>query len=560
MNKLFSLFIDLISILPKKSKITITTVVVLSVFSIMSVAATPILMSHITDLINSRKNNSIEIAVLLLGVSYILIISITKVINFLSMYLQSLLRISCIKEVSNLYLRSLYLFPNKKNNTENSGATTQRLHNANNDIYSIISSLAFNVIPPLFQVIFSIVAIFIAGDVIVALCFMAYVFVFVFVSNHLTTKLIDYRKEMMSSGIVAYSLLTDSVKNIHAARACNSYSLFFGRYSDYLDKDITIQNKYWKGNLKLVAVSSAINVVFFGFVFIYSLMRVIHSDITLGHFIMVTSYIFVLSSPLENIGSMFSKMKQSIFSLNLFFESLKQAKLVKIPTPQKKQMLDTPVAITLRNISYYYTDNNLILNNLDFVVSPGSFVSITGKSGSGKSTLAKIIARNLNPTNGVVLFNDIDIKNIPAHEFHSLVYHVTQDDFVFMDTIRFNLKIANPEASDIQLYEAINLSNLSDEFKGMSDDILSLRVGDEGSTLSGGQKQRLSLARLFLREPKIIILDEITSSLDYQNEEGIMKNIRTKFPSSTIISISHRETTLKHSDKIMVLTGGNFET
>ncbi|QHP80217.1 ATP-binding cassette domain-containing protein [Pectobacterium odoriferum] len=554
MKILINILKGLSSILSIKSKVSFLVIILLSFLSITTATLTPVIMSKLTDKLNESTTLSDQNlgVIVWLGLGYVILISLTKSVNFISLYMQSMLRVNCLSSVSHYYLKDIYYKNKIKKNGENTGSMAQRLNNINNDLYSLINNFVFNIIPPVLQIFFSLTIIVFTGDFIVASLFLIYIISFMVFNHKFTKKIIKARTDLMDSGIRAYALLTDSVKNISAARSCNSFDFYFKRYNDYLSKDVIIQKKYWKKNSLLIGFSSLINVLFFSFTFIFTLLRVINGEVSLGHFVMISSYIFLLSSPLDNIGSMLSQIKQSTISLGPFFDGMKNSGKISY---KDFSTVRTAVSLDIVNLSHSYEDN-LILNEVTLSILPGKFVTVTGRSGSGKTTLVNLITLNLPPDANKIFIDGIDVKEISPDILNELQYYVTQDDNIFMDSVEFNLRIANPNATRNQLLEAIELSNLSSEFSMINDDILSLKLGDNGETLSGGQRQRLSLARLFLRSPKLIILDEITSSLDLENERKLMNNIRKKFPLSTIINISHRESTFKYSDIVMKIENG----
>ena len=213
----------------------------------------------------------------------------------------------------------------------------------------------------------------------------------------------------------------------------------------------------------------------------------------------------------------------------------------------------------MRDLSFSYQgEGGAIIKDLNLEIDKGHFITLTGRSGSGKSTVAKLLAGELKPEQGEILINNMNINELSSVQRAELVFHVSQNDYIFMDTLRFNLKIACPEATDEQLAVALRLSRLDDLVNDGNADLLDMRIGDNGVTLSGGQRQRLSLARLFLRTPSIIILDEVTSALDVINERGIMHNIKICFPNALILNISHRSSTFDFSDEILVMDSGRI--
>jgi ATP-binding cassette subfamily B protein len=229
----------------------------------------------------------------------------------------------------------------------------------------------------------------------------------------------------------------------------------------------------------------------------------------------------------------------------------------KISTGSSLRPSSNGVELNKINFSYPETHSK-ILNDVSISINPGEFFTITGRSGSGKSTLVKIVSGILQPDSGEVLLGNANSALLSQYVLNEFCYFVTQNEKVFMDTVRFNLQIANPSASEDELLRALHLANFTATCVPTDNSILDTILGDEGMTLSGGQRQRLSLARLFLRAPSIIILDEITSSLDVINEFQIMQNIRSCFRNATIINISHRISTFQHAQRICVLEAGSI--
>ena len=191
--------------------------------------------------------------------------------------------------------------------------------------------------------------------------------------------------------------------------------------------------------------------------------------------------------------------------------------------------------------------------NLHF--RPGEFITITGKSGSGKSTLLKILARQLPLTIGKYALGGCPTEELPEQLFYENIAYVSQEEYVFMDSVAYNLQIANPDATREEMISALEKSGLQiGHLQGEA--LLDHDLANEGTNISGGQRQRLSLARLFLRNPAVILLDEITSSLDLISETHAINAILSAFPTATIISISHRISTFNYSDRIIVMHNG----
>lgn len=219
--------------------------------------------------------------------------------------------------------------------------------------------------------------------------------------------------------------------------------------------------------------------------------------------------------------------------------------------------MDDEIDIFAKDVEYTYNgrneQQNFKLGPVSLTLKSGLFYSLTGENGSGKTTFIKILTRQLKSYHGELTIGNKDYQSILDEDFYNIVSYVSQDDYIFMDTLRFNLMIANPKATEEQMLQALELSGLNST---KDTNILNRSIADGGVDFSGGQRQKLSLARLLLRSPKIIILDEVSSAMDIKTEEHCFRTIRSKFPDATIINITHRPTSLLLSDEILVFQDG----
>lgn len=226
----------------------------------------------------------------------------------------------------------------------------------------------------------------------------------------------------------------------------------------------------------------------------------------------------------------------------------------------KVKFIELNQKIVFKNISFSYDDIKNILENLNFQIDKNKITALVGESGAGKSTIADLIIGIINPKKGDILIDDINIKEFNISTYRDNIGYVSQDVFLFNDTIRNNLKwIVQEDVNDEKIWDALKLSN-SVEFIDELPKKLDTIVGERGVQLSGGQRQRLSLARTFLKKPKILILDEATSSLDSLSEKEIQNTIEKlrQTENITFIIIAHRLSTIKNADNILVLDKGKI--
>ena len=223
------------------------------------------------------------------------------------------------------------------------------------------------------------------------------------------------------------------------------------------------------------------------------------------------------------------------------------------PFTRRTDIYATSSQSSLRNKSP--SDLTWTLNNINFTIEAGQLAALVGPSGAGKTTLTYLLPRLYDPTNGSIHIDDIDIKNITLDSLSQTIGMVTQETYLFHDTLEANLRYANPDATSNQIDSACKASNLT-EFINRLPDGLDTIVGERGYKLSGGEKQRVSIARVILKDPRILILDEATSSLDSRSESLIQSALKPLFVGRTSLVIAHRLSTILAADVIIVIDNG----
>ncbi|OHD57363.1 MAG: hypothetical protein A2Y33_07725 [Spirochaetes bacterium GWF1_51_8] len=261
-----------------------------------------------------------------------------------------------------------------------------------------------------------------------------------------------------------------------------------------------------------------------------------------------------LSQPLAQVGN-----------ISMVLRKLKPAsqRIFEIVNSDEKEDFSRPDMgviegkIELKKLSFGYTEDRLILDNIDLKVSPGETVAIVGSSGAGKSTLISLIPVFNLPTGGKVMIDGADISTINPHSIRRQISIVTQETILFSGTIRENILLSRPEASEADMIEAARIANIHEFIAGMPLGYDTV-IGERGVTLSGGQRQRVVLARAILRKPKILILDEATSSLDAESEKLIGEAMKKILGKQTTLIITHKLSSVAHADTIIVIEGGKI--
>ena len=219
----------------------------------------------------------------------------------------------------------------------------------------------------------------------------------------------------------------------------------------------------------------------------------------------------------------------------------------------------TDYSVELKNVSFSYGKDNgkQVLSNINLTIPEGQFTALVGPSGSGKSTIARLIARFWDVDNGTVLIGGIDIRKLPLSQLVDIVSFVTQDNFLFHCSIKENIRLGKPGATDQEVFAAAKAA-CCDEFIQKLEHGYDTQAGDAGNRLSGGEKQRISIARMILKDAPIVILDEATAFTDQENEEKIQQSIAALTKGKILLVIAHRLSTIKNADQIVVLKNGEI--
>ena len=279
----------------------------------------------------------------------------------------------------------------------------------------------------------------------------------------------------------------------------------------------------------------------------------INNEIDLGVLAEFIIYVTMLTWPVATVGWVTSIVQQAEASQKRINEFLKEKSNIK---NQFYENYDFKGEIEFNNVKLIYPETKIVaINNLSFKIDNGKSLGIIGGVGSGKSTIAELILRNYDPNNGEVLIDNKDLKKHNLNIVRQNIGYVPQSTFLFSDSISNNIKFGNINASEDDVIRFSKFANVHKDIDSFYDKYNSV-LGERGINLSGGQRQRIAIARALIKKPKIIILDDSLSAVDTETEDKIFKNILNDITNCTKIIISHRISTVKHCDKIIVMNEG----
>ena len=292
-------------------------------------------------------------------------------------------------------------------------------------------------------------------------------------------------------------------------------------------------------------------------VILFAGYQVISGNLTLGTMVAFYGYIDLLYAPLRRLMNSSTTLTQSLASMDRVFEFLDVPYDIE-DRPNANECKDVQGTIKFENVSFSYgEDENLALKNINLEVKRGETVALVGMSGGGKSSLVSLIPRFYDVTEGRILLDGIDIRDVKVRSLRDNIGMVMQDSILFSDSVRANILLGKPEATDKEVYEAAKAANAHDFILSLPSGY-ETKVGERGVKLSGGQKQRVSIARVFLKNPPILVLDEATSALDLESEHLIQEALEKLSEDRTTFIIAHRLSTITHADKIVLIEHGEI--
>ncbi len=303
---------------------------------------------------------------------------------------------------------------------------------------------------------------------------------------------------------------------------------------------------------------------------------VINGMMTLGTLIALVGLLAQLYGPLTALSNVRVDVMTALVSFERVFEVLDLPPMVR-DAPSAQELPVGPLDVHLRHVDFAYPkasevslasleaiareDSGLgglpVLIDVEMTVPTGTMTALVGPSGSGKSTIASLITRLYDPTSGSVELGGMDLRGATLASIHGAVGVVTQDSHLFHDTIRANLNYARPDATDAELLAACRAAQIGDLIQALPDGLNTV-VGDRGYRLSGGEKQRIAIARLLLKAPRVVILDEATAHLDSESEAAVQAALDIALQGRTSVVIAHRLSTIRQADQILVLSGGRI--
>jgi ATP-binding cassette, subfamily B, multidrug efflux pump len=336
----------------------------------------------------------------------------------------------------------------------------------------------------------------------------------------------------------------------------------FAREEESLNIFKSLSNEYREAWLKAVGIqfllwpaTENISVLTVSAIYVIGIAQV-GAGVTVGVLIAFISYVWRFWQPITNLGNFYNSIVTAMAYLERIFETMDE-KITVHDMPGAKEMPEIKGKVEFKNVDFGYEPSKLILKNMSFAVEPGECIAIVGTTGCGKSTIVNLISRFYDIQRGQVLIDGIDIKEVTLNSLRRQMGIMLQESFIFSGTIMDNIRYGRLDATDEEVIEAAKAVKANDFIMEMKDGY-NTEVNERGTRLSVGQRQLICFARTLLANPKIVVLDEATSSIDTKTEIALQKGLEHLLKGRTSFMIAHRLSTIKNADRIMFIDKGEI--
>lgn len=365
---------------------------------------------------------------------------------------------------------------------------------------------------------------------------------------------IRYRKQWRADSR-ATSILHDIIKGIRVVKSFGNEESEIEKFSDASKNlaEISSSNeKFWALAFPLVGNFMAIGEFFILF---FGGKMVLEGTLSMGELVMFNTYLAFLYAPLRFMSNLPRRIADASTSLVKLYEILDEEYTIK--DSEHPKALNAGGAVEFLDVQFGYKSYEPVLKDISLKINPGEMIGLVGHSGAGKSTLINLCMRLYDPSFGSIMIDGTDIRDIEQEELRNNIGVVFQETYLFSGSIYDNIAYARPNASPEEVLMAAKAANVHDFVMNLPDGY-NTAVGENGHSLSGGERQRVAIARALLKNPKILILDEATSSLDPETESKIQEAISRLIKNRTTIAIAHRLSTLRNADRLIVIEKGRI--
>ncbi|NUY82045.1 ABC transporter ATP-binding protein [Flavobacterium sp. MAH-1] len=475
--------------------------------------------------------------------------------DYLAMFFVTFLKNGVLKDLRTAMYDKILHLPIAFFSEKRKGDTIARISNDVNEVQnSMLAVLELIVKEPL-TIVFTIIAMF-----LISVKLTMFVFIFIPISGYIISLVGKQLKKKSSLAQkeqgVFLSTLEETLGGLKVVKSYNAEKHFGEAFRKSTYRFFKLSNSINNRQNLASPMSEFLGIFVIAFLLIYGGQMVLEEGtLAASSFITYMGLAYNILTPAKAISKASYGVKRGAAAADRVLEILHEHNpIVTKPGAIHKETLES--GIELQNITFGYLEDK-VLKDFSLTVKKGETVALVGQSGSGKSTIANLLTRFYDVDSGEILLDGTDLRDLDMQSLRGLIGLVTQDSILFNDTIKANVSLGKPNATDEEVIEALKVANAYEFVKDLPEGIMT-NIGDSGNKLSGGQKQRLSIARAVLKNPPIMILDEATSALDTESERLVQQALENMMQNRTSVVIAHRLSTIQKADRIVVMQKGRI--
>lgn len=516
--------------------------------------------SYLEDSLNYQLVTQIEkhgeFTVLMFIIAFIIVIFLLKnICNYMALFYITHLRNGMVKDIRTSLYNKIVRLPSSYYSETTKGDVIAKMTTDVNELSNSFMNYMEMIVKEPLTILFTLVSM-----AIFSYQLTLFVFIFLPIAGFIISKVgkslkkKSMRVQQQQGQVLA--TLEETVGGLKVIKSFTAEGLFIQKFSNINKKLFNFSNSVSNRQNLASPLSELLGIIVIGVLLVYG-GYLVFEDRTMeaGFFLGYILLAYNILTPAKDISKASYSLKRGSASAERIVNLL-ETDVVIHDKPKATDIKSFEKSITIENINFRYEKEN-VLKEFSLTVPKGQTIALVGQSGSGKSTIANLLTRFYDVQEGSINIDGIDIRDYTIHSLRSLMGLVTQDSILFNDTVRNNITLGKPDATDEEVWDALKIANAYEFVKDLPEGI-NTNIGDSGNKLSGGQKQRLSIARAVLKNPPIMILDEATSALDTESERLVQQALENMMQNRTSIVIAHRLSTIQKADKIVVMKKGRI--
>ena len=515
----------------------------------------PLVLKDIVDALDVNEHSD-----LLLPLSFLLMYGLLRLASSLFNELRDAVfarvRHGAMRSVSLKVLEHLHKLSLRFHLERKTGGLSRDIDRGTRSVSSLMNYMVFSILPILVEITLIAIILLSRYDIWFAVVTFLAVITYIVFTMTITEWRMKYRISMNKFDSAANTQAVDSLLNYETVKYFGNEGHELHRYDENLK---SWENSAVKSQTSLSALNfgqAAIIATGVTVIMIMAAQGVVDGSMTLGDLVLVNAFLLQLFIPLNFLGIVYSQLKHALADMHLMFDVLNREPEI-VDRPDAGPLDPGDGEVCFEHVSFAYEQARPILHDINFTIPPGQKMAIVGPSGSGKSTLARLLFRFYETGAGRILINNQDISQVTQGSLRQSIGIVPQDTVLFNESLLYNIAYARPSATRGEIEHAARVANIHAFIEGLPQGYDTI-VGERGLKLSGGEKQRVAIARAVLKNPRILVFDEATSSLDSHSEQTILAALREAAAHHTSLVIAHRLSTIVDADHILVMEAGRI--